>query len=288
MFKGSFVAIITPFKEDGDLDLDALKKLVEWHIESGTDAIVCCGTTGEDPTLSDEERTLVIKTVLETTRKRAPVIAGTGTNNTRSTVEQTREALEMGVDAALVIMPYYNRPTFEGCVAHFTEVGKVGLPVIIYYNPVRTGVRLTGKQLAALGDLPGMAAIKDASGSVDFIDTLNPHTKLPIFSGDDALAFDQLKKGASGVISVIANLIPVEWKEMVHLALKGDFIQSQEIFEKVLPLCQALMIETNPQGVKYAVHLLGKSRPDLRLPLVQPRDSTKLAIENALFAEKLR
>ena len=288
MFSGSIVAIITPFKENGDLDLDALKKLVQWHLQVGTDAIVCCGTTGEDPTLSDEERTAVIKIVLETVCKKVPVIAGVGTNDTRSTVERTREAKELGVDAALVIMPYYNRPTFEGCLAHFTEVSKVGLPAVIYYQPGRTGVSLTAQQIAALGDLPCMAAIKDASGIVNFIDELKVHTKLPIFSGDDVIALEQLKKGAAGVISIVANIIPAEWKEMVHFSLKGEFRRAQEIFTRVFPLCSSLVIETNPQGVKYAAHLLGKSSPHLRLPLVQPRESTKLAIEKALLAKKLR
>lgn len=288
MFKGSFVAIITPFKENEDLDLDALKKMVERQIESGTDGILCCGSTGEDPTLSDEERVLVIKTVLETARKRVSIFAGTGTNDTRTTVERTREAKELGVDAALVMIPYYNRPTFEGCLAHFTEVGKVGLPTIIYYHPGRTGVRLTTEQLAAVADLPCMAAIKDCSCSVDYLIELGKLTQKPIVSGVDCLVFDQLKNGTVGVISVVGNIIPLEWNEMVHLCLRGDFIQAQEIFEKVFPLCEALEIETNPHGVKYAMHLIGKCRPDLRLPLVQPRESTKLAIEKALLAHQLR
>ena len=282
MLRGSFVAIITPFHENGDLDLETLKKLVEWQIESGTDGIVCCGTTGEDPMLSDEECKIVIKTVVQTARKRVLVIAGTGTCATHSTVERTREAYRLGVDGVLVIVPYYSRPTIEGCLAHYTEVGKVGIPTIIYYNPARTGFHLTAQQVGALSEIPSMAGIKDSSGSTEFIDGLKLYTKLPILSGDDVVSFDHLKKGASGVISIIANVIPSEWKEMIHLALEGDFMRSQAIFEKYLPLCKSVVMEPNPQGIKYAAHLLGKSSPTLRLPLVQPRESTRLAIEREL------
>lgn len=280
MLKGSLVAIVTPFTESGELDLDALKKLALWHVEAGTDGIVCCGTTGEDPTLSDEERTLVIKTVIEAVGKRVPVIAGAGTNDTRTTVQRTQEAKELGADAALVIIPYYNRPTFEGCLAHFTEVGKADLPTIIYYHPLRTGVTLKPKELAALGDLPSMVGIKDCSNSLEYLDELMKCTKLPIFTGVDVPTFDQLKKGIAGVISVVANIIPGEWKEMVHFCLSGEFDRAQEIFEKLLPLCLALEIETNPHGIKYAVHLLGKCSPHLRLPLVQPREATKAALRS--------
>lgn len=282
MLKGSYVALITPFKENGDLDLEALEKLVEWQIESGTDGIICCGTTGEDPTLSDEDCKVVIKTVVKTARKRVTVIAGTGTCATHSTVERTREASRLGVDGVLVIVPYYSRPTFEGCLAHYTEVGKVGTPTIIYYNPARTGCRLTAAQIGAISHLPSMAGIKDSSGTTDLIEELKTHTQLPIMSGDDVVAFEHLKRGASGVISIIANVIPTEWKEMIDLSLKGDFAGAQVIFEKCLPLCQSVVIEPNPQGIKYAAHVLGKCRPDLRLPLVQPRESTKLIIETAL------
>ncbi len=288
MIKGSIVALITPFKENGEVDYEALKNLVEWHIEAGTDAIACCGTTGEDPTLSEQERREVLQVVLETVRKRVPVIMGTGTNNTRTSVANMVEAKEMGADIALVIMPYYNKPTYEGCLAHFEVLSCVGFPYIIYYNPTRTGGRLTVEQLGALAELPNVVAIKDASGSVDFTEQLKTLTQVPIFSGDDVIAFEQLKRGAAGVISIIANVMPKEWKEMVHSALAGQFEKSAEIYDRLTPLCQSLVIETNPQGVKYAAHLLGKCGPYLRLPLVQPRATTKSAIEGALFAEKFR
>lgn len=282
MFKGSIVALITPFQENGDVDLEALKNLVEWHIEQGTDAIVCCGTTGEAPTLSDEEHFVIFKTAIKTANKRLKIIAGTGTYDTRHTVDRTHKALRLGADGALVVMPYYNRPTFEGCLAHFTEVGRVGLPTIIYYNPGRTCVRLTAEQLGVIGDLPSMVGIKDASGTTDFIQALKLHTKLPIYSGDDILAWDHLKAGAQGVISIVANIIPREWKEMIHAYLDGHHERSQKLFERLLPLCQSLVIETNPQGVKYAASLLGKSTPYLRLPLVQPRELTRQAIQRAM------
>lgn len=287
MLKGSIVALITPFQENGDVDLQTLKKLVEWHVEQGTDGIVCCGTTGEAPTLSDEEQFAIFKTVIETARKRLKVIAGTGTYNTRHTVERTREALKLGADGALVVMPYYSRPTFEGCLAHFTEVARVGLPTIIYYHPGRTGVRLTAEQLGAIGALPSMAGIKEASGTTDFIHLLKQQTHLPIYSGDDTLALDHLKAGAQGVISIVANLIPQEWKEMIHAFLRGDQDRSQEIFKQLRPLCESLVIETNPQGVKYAASLLGRTTPYLRLPLVQPRESTQEAIKQALLLHEL-
>ncbi len=288
MFKGSMVALITPFKESGEIDVENLRELVQRQVKHETDAIVCCATTGEAPTLSPEEHTLVVKTVIEAVKKRIGVIVGTGTYDTRVTVRRTEEALRMGADGALVVMPYYNRPTFEGCLAHFTEVGRVGLPTIIYYHPGRTGVRLTAEQLGEISRLPSMVGIKDCSGNLDFIRALRFHTQLPIFSGDDTLAFAHLKEGAQGVISPVANLIPVEWKEMIHCFLKGDIKRAQELFETYLPLCEAVVIENNPQGLKYAAHLLGLCAPYLRLPLVQIRESSKEVIRQALQRNLLK
>ena len=282
MFRGSFAALITPFKEDGSLDLPALETLVSWHVEEGTDVLVVCGTTGESPTLSEEEHLTIFEVAIKIAAGRMKVVAGTGTYDTRKSVERTEKALRLGADAALVVIPYYSRPTFAGCLAHFREIGKVGLPTIIYYHPGRAGIRLTAEQLGEIGALPGMAGIKDASGAVDFIETLQKHTSLPIYSGDDTLALEHLKRGAKGVVSIVANIVPRRWKEMIHLALEGRFTEAEAIYTCLLPLCQSLVIETNPQGVKYAAHLLGKVAPYLRLPLIEPRPATKQAIAEAM------
>ena len=282
MIKGSLVALITPFQENGDVDFEALKRLVEWHIEQGTDGFVCCGTTGEAPTLSDEEHHLIFKTVITTARKRVLVIAGTGTYDTRHSVARTREALELGADAALVITPYYNRPTLEGCKAHFTEIGRVGLPVIIYYNPGRTGGRFSAEQLATIAQSPSVVGIKDSSGTTHFIQELQQYTDLPIYSGDDIFTFAHLKAGAQGAVSVVGNIIPRQWKEMVQQCLSGNLAQAEELFNKLLPLCQSVGIETNPQGIKYAAHVMGLSTPYMRLPLIQPAESTQAKIREAI------
>jgi len=287
MFKGSVAAIVTPFIQDGEIDFGAFKELVDWHAEQGTDAIVCCGTTGEAPTLSSEEQMQIFKTALDVSKKRVPIIAGTGTYDTRKTVETTRKAKELGADGCLVVVPYYTRPTPEGCIAHYTEVSTVGLPMIVYHHPGRTGVSLSAEVLAEIGKLSSVVAIKEASGGLELIQEIQQISDIPIFSGDDTIALAMMELGAVGVISIVANVIPKAWKEMVWSFLEGNIERARELNALYAPLAQAMVLETNPQCVKYALSLLGKCQPYLRLPLLEPRKANKLAILQALTEHAL-
>ncbi len=282
MFKGSIVAIVTPFTQDGEVDYAAFKELVDWHTIKGTNAIVCCGTTGEAPTLSSEEQIQIFKTALDVSNKRIPIIAGTGTYDTRKTVERTRKAKELGVDGCLVVVPYYSRPTPEGCIAHYTEIDKVGLPMIVYHHPGRTGVRLSAEVLAEISQLSSVVAVKEASGGLELIQEIKKLSDIDIFSGDDTLTFEMMELGAVGGISIVANVIPKAWKEMVESFLQGNHERAKELNTLYAPLVEAMVLETNPQCVKYAVSLLGKCKPHLRLPLLEPRKANKLAILQAL------
>jgi 4-hydroxy-tetrahydrodipicolinate synthase len=282
MFKGSIVAIVTPFTQEGEVDDRAFKELIDWHAEQGTDAIVCCGTTGEAPTLSSEEQQHIFKTALDVSKKRVPIIAGTGTYDTRKTVERTRKAKELGVAGCLVVVPYYSRPTPEGCIAHYAEVSKVGLPIIVYHHPGRTGVSLSAEALAEVAKLSSVVAIKEASGGLELIQEIQQISEIPIFSGDDTLTFAMMELGAVGGISIVANVIPKAWSEMIQSFLQGNKERARELNAQYAPLFQAMVMETNPQCIKYAVSLLGKCKPCLRLPLLEPRKTNKLKILQAL------
>ncbi len=282
MFRGSVVALITPFTAEGDVDFPAFCELIDWHANEGTDAIVCCGTTGEAPTLSCEEKDQIFKTAVEVSRGRVPIIAGTGTYDTRKTVAATARAKELGVEGCLVVVPYYNRPTPEGCIAHYQAINTVGLPTILYHHPGRTGVKLSAEVLAEISRLPSIVAIKEASGGLELMQEIQKLSDIPIFSGDDTLALAMMELGAVGVISIVANLIPRAWKEMIGSFLQGDFKRAQELNAFYAPLVEAMVLETNPQCVKCAASLLGKCQPQLRLPLVFPRSSTQQTIASAL------
>lgn len=281
MFRGTITSMITPFTETGEVDWKAFQELMEWQVEAKVDAIVCCGTTGEAPTLSMEEQFQIFKVALEVSNKRVPIIAGTGTYDTKKTVEATARAKDLGVDGCLVVVPYYNRPTPEGCIAHFQEVSKVGLPTIIYHHPGRTGVRLSAQVLSEIAKFPAMVGIKETSGGLDLMREIQALSEIPILSGDDTLAYAMMEQGAVGIISIVANMIPHLWSEMTSSFFAGDLAHAKSIDEQCRPLYQSLVIENNPQGVKYGVSLLGKCRADLRLPLVQPRETTKLEILRA-------
>jgi 4-hydroxy-tetrahydrodipicolinate synthase len=285
MFKGSIVALVTPFTGEGEIDYPAFKKLVDWHAAEGTDAIVCCGTTGEAPTLSDEEQDTIFKTAIDVARKRVPIIAGTGTYDTRKTVEKTAKAKALGADGCLVVVPYYSRPTPEGCVAHYKEVSKVGLPTIVYHHPGRTGIWLSAEVLVEIAKLPSVVGIKEASGGLELITQIKRLSDVPVLSGDDTLAYTMMELGAAGVISIVANIIPRQWKEMIHAFLQGDQggkKRAKELDTLYAPLCQAMVLETNPQCVKYAVSLLGRCTAHMRLPLLLPRETTRSAISIAI------
>lgn len=287
MFRGSMVAIVTPFTSTGEIDEKALRELVKWHVENETDAIVCCGTTGEASTLSEEERLRVIEICVEEAGGKTLVIAGTGTNDTRKSVYLTLKAKALKVDGCLAVVPYYNKPTQDGCIAHFKEIAKVGLPIILYHHPGRTGIKLLPQTFSQLSKIKNILAIKEASCDIEIIKAISKECPLPILSGDDSLTVAVMQLGGAGVISVIGNIIPLKWKELTSLCEKKKFDEATAISEQYKNLCKSLFLETNPQGVKYALSLMGKCRAHLRLPLIEPSKTTKAAIKQTLEAAKL-
>ncbi|MES2121266.1 MAG: 4-hydroxy-tetrahydrodipicolinate synthase [Chlamydiota bacterium] len=282
MFRGSCVALATPFNADQSVNLERIRELVEWHIASGTQAIVLCGSTGEAPTLCDEETLAIFAAGVEAACGRIPIIAGTGGYDTRHVVSLTEQAKELGVDGALVVEPYYVRPHPEGCFLHFQKICAVGLPVIFYHNPWRTGINLPVSQLARICTLPNLAAVKEASGNLDYTLELMSQIEVPVYGGDDTLALPMMAVGAVGVISIVANVIPEEWQQFNALMLSGDLSAGRSLFHKLYPLIKAMVLETNPQCVKYALSLLGKCTSTMRLPLIEPQEPTRARIAQAL------
>ncbi len=286
MFRGSIVALVTPFtKENEAIDFGAVKNLVEMHIAEKTDAIVIGGTTGEGPTLEKDEFVELLNFVIKTVAGRIPVIAGTGTNSTKKSVEMTTLAKELGADGALVIMPYYNKPTDAGVLAHFREISKVGLPYIAYHHPGRCGIELDVETLVELSRFDHLVGIKECSknrGAIRELLEKAPH--LTILSGDDDSAIEMIQIGAKGVISVIANLFPLYWCDVIHSALKGDYKKSEELFKKIKPILWAISLEVNPQGIKCALAKEGLCEDVLRLPLLSVTEDTREEIHDAICA----
>ncbi len=269
MFAGSIVALVTPFK-DGKVDWESLEGLVDFHIKNGTHGIVPCGTTGESATLSHQEHDDVIKTVIRAVKKRVPVIAGTGSNSTEEAIRLTREAEKSGADGALLISPYYNRPTQEGIYQHYKKVAaSVGIPLIVYNIPGRTGSKIEPETLARLSEIKNIAGVKEATGSVDqAIDVIRlAKPGFAVLSGEDSLTFSLMALGGKGVISTVTNIVPKEMAELTQACLKGDWEKGRKIQFKLVPLIRAVFIETNPIPIKTALSLMGKCRGDLRLPL---------------------
>ncbi len=282
-FTGSLVAIATPFHPDGSLDKYSLKRLVEWHVSEGTDGIVCSGATGESVCLSETDRLDILDVCLEAAAGKIPVIAGTGTPDTRETIRLTEQARKAGAAGCLVITPFYNKPTARGCVLHYKEVAQVGLPVVVYHNPGRTQVRLTAETLAEISAIEGIAALKDSSGDKELIRELCGLSSFPILSGDDWMTFETLQMGGVGAISVIGNIVPRAWKEMIRLSLQKRWEEAKCISDRFQHLCQALFQEVNPQCVKYALSLMGKCGITLRLPLVPPLEESRKGIKRAFL-----
>ncbi len=278
MFTGSIVALVTPFTEHGEIDFPSVDALIEWHIAEGTNAIVLCGTTGESPTLHAEEKEALFKRAARQARGRISLIAGTGTHSTSMSVALTKMAKKEQMDAAIVVVPYYNRPTPEGCIRHYQEISKVELPLIVYHHPGRTGVWLSTETLASIASLPGVVGIKEASGNIEFAEKLIKSTEVPVFCGDDVLTPAMMQKGARGSISIVANLVPKEWKEVCA----ADVPTAHALYDELRLLCEAMVLETNPQCVKYALSLMGKCTPRLRLPLIEPREENKARIREAI------
>ncbi len=269
MFRGSIVAIVTPFR-DGKVDEKALRDLIEFQVENGTDGIVPCGTTGESATLSIDEHERVIALTIEAANKRVPVIAGTGSNNTAEAVRLTKHAKKAGADAALLITPYYNKPTQEGLYQHYKKVAEeVDIQIILYNVPGRTGVNMLPETVARLAEIKNIVGIKEATGDLTQISnviSLCPKEFL-ILSGDDFTVYPTLAIGGHGVISVVANVAPRDMAGLCDAWFAGDMKKANELHYKLLPLNAAMFCETNPIPVKTALSLMGKVSGEMRLPL---------------------
>ena len=269
MFSGSYVALVTPLN-DGKVDLDKLGELVDFHIGEGTDGLVPCGTTGESATMTPEEHEIVIRAVVERAGGKVPVLAGTGSNSTDEAIRFTRFAQDIGADGALLITPYYNKPTQAGLVQHFEAIARnTSLPLVLYNVPSRTGVNMLPPAVIECSKLPNVIGIKEASGSVDQTVEILRGSDLAILSGDDSLTLPLMSVGATGVISVAANVAPRMVADMVRFANNGDFAAARELHMKLFPLFDILFVETNPIPAKAAMVLQNRVGPELRLPMTQ-------------------
>jgi 4-hydroxy-tetrahydrodipicolinate synthase len=285
LLRGSIVAIVTPFNADGSLDEKALKALVEWHIAEGTDGIVPCGTTGESATLSHAEHERVVELVVETVAKRVPVVAGAGSNATAEAIRLTRHAAKIGADYALSITPYYNKPTQQGLIEHFTAVAEEGgLPLVLYNVPGRTGVNMLPATVTKCAAHPMIAGIKEATADLRQISEIiaAAPADFVLLSGDDFTILPTLAVGGKGVISVTANVAPKLNAEMVRAFEKGDMTRAKELHYKLLPLAGALFCESNPIPVKAAVSLLGRCQNVVRRPLTSATPETMKRLGNVI------
>ncbi|MCF6233201.1 MAG: 4-hydroxy-tetrahydrodipicolinate synthase [Rhodobacteraceae bacterium] len=284
MFKGSMTALVTPFRH-GELDLDTLKKLVNWQIEQGTTGLVPVGTTGESPTLSHEEHEIVVKTVVKVAAGRVPVIAGAGSNNTAETIRFTQFAHSVGADAALVVTPYYNKPTQRGLIAHFTAAHDCAdIPIFIYNIPGRSIVDMTPATMGELARLPRIIGVKDATGDVSRVSQqrISCGADFIQLSGEDASALGYNAHGGVGCISVTANVAPGLCAEFQKATLAGDYTKALALQDRLMPLHEAIFIEPGLVGSKYALDRLGLCSTEVRSPLTSLEDSTKAAIDAAM------
>ncbi len=286
MLKGSITALITPFR-DGAVDWQAFEKLVDWQIEEGSHGLVPCGTTGESPSLSEREHAAVIERTVKVAAGRVPVIAGCGTNATATTIARVRHAEEAGADAALVVVPYYNKPSQDGLYRHFAAVHDAcGLPIVIYNIPGRTSVDMSVETMARLAELPRIVGVKDATGDLSRV-ARQRRAAGPDFiqlSGEDiiALGFDAM--GGAGCISVTANVAPKLTAAMQEAALRGDYERARALHDRLVPLHLALFCDTNPVPVKYAASLLGLARAEVRGPLAPLSEADRSRVADALAA----
>jgi 4-hydroxy-tetrahydrodipicolinate synthase len=288
MFSGAIVAIITPFR-DGRIDEAAYRGLIDWQIENGTAAIVPCGTTGESPTLSFDEHKRVIEICVDQVRGRVPVIAGTGGNSTAEAVELTEHARAAGADASLQVVPYYNKPTQEGLYRHFARINEVGLPLILYNIPGRTGVNMTPDTVARLSELPGIVGIKEASGNLQqMAEVINACPEnFTLLSGDDTIVLPVLAIGGAGVISVVSNVAPRLMAELCGSWQAGDLEKARRLYYRMLPLALSMFYETNPVPVKTALGMMGKCNPECRLPLAPMSEKNKERLAGVLRGQGL-
>jgi len=289
IFQGSAVAIVTPFN-DGGVNFEKLKTLLEWHIKEGTDAIVICGTTGEATTMTDKEIKDTIKFTVDVINKRIPVIAGTGSNNTMSAISMSKYAESVGIDALLVITPYYNKTTQNGLLKHFKAINdEVKTPIILYNVPSRTGLNISPKTLVKLAELSNVVAIKEASGNISQIVQMKALCKdsIDIYSGNDDQIVSIMSLGGKGVISVLANIIPRKVHEIAQKCLDNNFKEALDIQLNTLSLANTLFIETSPIPIKTAMNLIGLEVGPLRLPLCEMESSNEELLKVALIDNNL-
>jgi 4-hydroxy-tetrahydrodipicolinate synthase len=289
MFKGSIVAIVTPFK-NGKVDEKALGELINWHIKQGTNAIVPCGTTGESATLDYKEHARVIEFTVKTVKGRVPVIAGTGANATDETIMITKEAKKAGADGALLVAPYYNKPTQEGLYRHYKKVAEaVKMPIILYNVPGRTAVNILPATVARLAEIKHIVAIKEATGDMKQVSEVIRlcGDRITVLSGDDFTTLPLLALGGKGVISVSANIVPKLLSDMCALWAAGRLDEARAIHFKLEPLNAAMFIETNPIPVKTALALMGKIKEEFRLPLCEMAPANKEKLKKVLEGMKL-
>lgn len=271
-------AMVTPFQLDGSIDYGATERLIEHLLVTGTESIVVCGTTGESPTLSIEEKLALIQFVVQKVNKRVPVIAGTGSNNTAASIELSKKAEALGVDAIMIVTPYYNKPNQRGMIAHFEAIAnEIALPMVVYNIPGRSVVNLEPESVIALSKLPSIQIVKEASGSLDQMTKILAGTNddFSVYSGDDSLTLPLLAIGGSGIISVAAHVIGSDMKEMVEAFLEGNHTKAAAIHQNILPVIKGMFAHPNPVGVKYALSKIGVEVGSLRLPLVDLTDEEK-------------
>lgn len=287
MFQGALTAMATPFR-DNRLDFERLRQNVEYQIDSGADGLVPTGTTGESPTLSHEEHNQLVTVVVEAAAGRVPVIAGTGSNSTQEALMMSRHAAEIGADATLQVVPYYNKPTQEGMYRHFMTIAEeVGLPVILYNIPGRCGTALTPATIARLAEHPNIVAVKEATGSMDNASEITTLCDIEIFSGDDSLTLPLMGVGAKGVISVIANIIPGWIHKLTDLALNNDFDGARRMHRELFPLFKAMFLETNPIPIKAAMKMMGMDTGEIRLPLTELTENNAQVMRERLKQQGL-
>jgi 4-hydroxy-tetrahydrodipicolinate synthase len=290
MFNGSMVAIVTPFFRDGRFDEESFRRLVEFQIENGTDGIVPCGSTGEAATLDHEGHSRVIKACIEQVNKRIPVLAGTGSNSTAEAIELSQSAKRAGADGILLICPYYNKPTQEGLYQHFKALAQnVALPQVLYNVPGRTGVNLSIETTLRLAELPNVVALKDASGGVSQASEILARAgdKIAILSGDDSLTLPFMACGATGVISVTANIMPAETRALVNAIREDRWADARQMHYNLLDMHNAMFIESNPVPVKAALEMMGYCLAQVRLPLVPMQSATLAELRRILIRYKL-
>ncbi len=281
---GAFTALITPFRND-EIDERALRELVEFQIDAGIDGLVPCGTTGVSATMTEREHAFVIETVIDQVAGRVPVIAGTGSNSTRITIERTQHARHAGATAALVVVPYYNKPAQEGLIAHYTAIAETtDLPLVLYNVPGRTGITMSGQTTVALSRIPTIAAIKEAAGSLDLATEIVNETRedFVVLSGDDSLTLPMISVGARGVISVLSNILPAQVARLTRLANAGLFTEARHEHLRLFEVMRAMFTGNNPTAVKSAAELLGLCSGDVRLPLTRLTGSQLCTVTHAI------